>query len=130
MLVPINAILVPNPERIEEAYAKFNEQIELWDTDDYFTDEQLENAKKMMAIDDAYGQEKTSSFVHTVTYWWASADIPYYTNYVENLNKVSREDLKRYVQTYIKGKNNVTGVLITPDMRTSLGLDEFFKTTK
>jgi len=126
---PITAILVPNPEKIEEAYAKFNEQIELWDSDDYFTDEQIATAKKMMAISDAYGQEKTSDYVHTLTYWWCSADIPYYLNYVDNLNKVTREDLKRYVQTYIKGKNHVTGLLITPDMRAGLNVDGFFKTT-
>ncbi len=124
---PINALLVPNPEKIEEAYEKFNEQIERFADDDYFTDEQLENAKRTMAINDAYSQEKTSDFVHTVTYWWASADIPYYTNYVENLNAVTREDIKRYVETYIKGKNSVTGLLITPEMRAALNTDSFFK---
>jgi len=80
-----------------------------------------------MAIDDAYGKEKTSQFIHTVTYWWASADIPYYTDYVKNLNEVSREDIKRYIETYIKGKNSVTGLLITPDMRKALNTDSFFK---
>lgn len=127
---PISAILVPNPEKIEEAYQKFHEQIELWDQDDYFTDEQLATAKKMMAIDHAYGAEKSSSHIHTITYWWASANIPYYLDYIDNLNKVTRADIKRYVQDYIKGKNNVTGLLIAPEMRTALNTDSFFKVSE
>ena len=58
----------------------------------------------MLEVEDAKGREKTSVFIHTVTYWWASATIDYYTNYVENLRKVTREDIKKYVTKYIKGK--------------------------
>jgi hypothetical protein len=39
----------------------------LWDSDNYFTDEQLETAKTQLAIQDVYGREKTSTYVHTVT---------------------------------------------------------------
>jgi zinc protease len=113
---PITIFLVPNPTKIKEAYAQLEKEIEKWDSDDYFTDEQLETAKTMLAIQDAYGKEQTSQFIHTVTYWWASASIEYYTNYVENLNKVTREEIKHYVQTYIKGKNYVSGILLSPDM--------------
>lgn len=122
---PIQVILVPNPEKIAEAYSLLQEHIEMWDDDDYFTDEQLETAKNLLAIDDAYGKESTSDFVHTVTYWWASADIEYYTNYVENLQKVTREDIKRYVQTYIQGKNHVTGLLVSPAMQQMLNINSF-----
>lgn len=112
---PISITLVPTPGKTREAMAVLDEHIAQWDKDDYFTDEQLETSKNLLSIDDAYGKEKTSDFVHTVTYWWAVADIQYYTNYVENLQKVSREDIKRYVQTYIKGKPRVTGILVNED---------------
>lgn len=111
---PITITLVPTPGKTREALAALDEHIAQWDNDEYFTDEQMETAKNLLAIDDAYGQEKTSEFVHTVTYWWAVADIQYYTNYVENLEKVTREDIKNYVRTYIKGKNRVTGILVNP----------------
>jgi zinc protease len=102
--------------KMQEAFTVLSEEMEKWDDDDYFTDEQLETAKTMLAIQDAYGKEQTSQYIHTVTYWWASASIDYYTNYVENLNKVTREDIKKYVQTYIQGKNHVTGLLLSPAM--------------
>ncbi len=120
---PIMIFLVPTPGKTQEAYAALQKQISMWDDDDYFTDDQLETSKNLLAIEDTYGKESTSSFVHTVTYWWSSATIDYYTNYVENLQKVTRDDIKRYVNTYIIGKPMVTGVLLTEKMKTDMGMD-------
>ncbi len=117
---PIQIFLVPNPMRVAEAVAALEEHIAQWDDPNYFTDEQLATAKTQLAIEDAYGKEKTSEFVHTVTYWWASASIDYYLNYVDNLKKVTREDIQRYVQTYIKDKPSVRGILLSPAMRDQL----------
>ncbi len=111
---PIVIIAVPHPQKIKEVIEKMEEHLNLWDSDTYFTDEQLETAKTLLAVSDAHAREKTSEFVHSVSYWWASASIDYYTSYVENLKKVTREDIKRYVQTYIKGKPKAIGVLTTP----------------
>lgn len=127
---PISIQLVPNPAKMKEAYAALLDNINQFDSDDYFTDEQLEIAKNQLAIDDAYSKEKTSNFVHTVTYWWASASINYYTDYVNNINKVTRADIKKYVQQYIKGKPCVTGLLISPDMKNMAKIDSFESLTK
>ncbi len=121
---PINIFLVPNPNRVSEAIAALEEHIQQWADADYFTDEQLETAKTLLAIDDAYGKEKTSDFVHTVTYWWASASIDYYINYVDNLKKVSREDIQRYVTKYIIDQPRARGVLMSPDQRDQLLLSK------
>ncbi|HTF20640.1 MAG TPA: pitrilysin family protein [Chryseolinea sp.] len=117
---PIVIVAVPNPQKIKEVIEKLEEHITKWDSDSYFTDEQLETAKTLLAVADAKGREETTEFIHTVTFWWASANIEYYTNYVENLKKVTREDIKRYVQTYIKGKPKAVGVLTTPANKAAL----------
>jgi zinc protease len=117
---PINFFLVPNPAKIKEVMAKADEHIAQWDTDTYFTDEELETAKRLLEISDARGREKTSEFLHTVTYWWASASIDYYTNYVENLKKVTRADIKEYVSKYIKDKPRLTGILTAPQGRAAI----------
>jgi zinc protease len=117
---PINLVVVPNPQRIGELMAKVEEHINSFDSDDYFTDEQLQTAKTLIEIDDAKGREKTSEFIHTVTYWWASASIDYYTSYIEKLKQVTRDDIKKYVTTYIKGKPRVTGFLTTKEGRPAL----------
>ncbi|HRH67653.1 MAG TPA: hypothetical protein PLU53_15245 [Bacteroidia bacterium] len=100
------------------------DEIKKWDRDDYFTDEQLATAKSQLEISDAFGKEKTSDFVHTVTYWWASASIGYYTGYNENINKVTREDIKSYVRKYIQGKPSAWGVLVDPKSKDEMHIDE------
>ena len=122
---PINIFLVPNPTKVKEAVAKLEEHINQWGSDDYFTDEQLETSKNLLAISEVYGKESTSDHIHTVTYWWASANIAYYINYISNLKKVSRNDIKQYVNTYIKSKPHVKGILLSPGMKTQLGITDF-----
>jgi zinc protease len=117
---PIMIFAVPHPEKIKEVLDKLTEHINQGDNDDYFTDEQLATAKTLITIDDAHGREKTSEFVHTVSYWWASATIEYYTSYVENIKKVTRDDIKAYVRKYIKGKHHATGILTTPEDKPAL----------
>lgn len=114
---PIQIILVPNPMTIKEAYEKLWENMNNWTNPDYYTDEQLETAKNLLAIDDAYGKESTSNFVHLVTYWWASATIDYYVNYIENLQKVTRQDIADYVKKYITDKHYVAGLMVNPSMK-------------
>lgn len=120
---PINIFLVPNPAKIKEAMSKLEAHISRWDSDDYFTDEEIETAKTLLAIQDAFGKEQTSEYLHTVTFWWAAASIDYYTSYVANLNKVTREDIKNYVQTYIKGKYRIVGLLLSPDMKEQMQIE-------
>ncbi|HNR20215.1 MAG TPA: pitrilysin family protein [Bacteroidia bacterium] len=122
---PIQAFLVLNPGKVREGYAEFLNQVDMFDADDYFTDEQLETAKRQLSIQDVYGKEKTSAYVHTVTFWWASATIDYYTNYIDNLNKVTRKDIQDYVRKYIKGKNSVSGLLLSPKMKEMLKVEKF-----
>lgn len=121
---PIQIFLVPNPAKVQEAYKKLLEHMNMWDADDYFTDDQLETAKNLLAISQTRDRESTSSYVHSVTYWWASASIDYYTEYIDNLKKVTRDDIKKYVNNYIKNKPMVTGLLISPEMKTQMNITD------
>ncbi|HNP49752.1 MAG TPA: insulinase family protein, partial [Bacteroidia bacterium] len=121
---PIQIFMIPNPAKIKEAVKALQEEIQKWDKDDYFTDEQLSTAKAQLEISDAFGKEKTSNFVHTVTYWWASSSIGYYTNYNDNVKKVTRDDIKSYVRKYILNKPSAWGVLVDPKSKESMHIDE------
>lgn len=123
---PIRIILVPNPRKIEEAYNVLWKNINEWDSDDYFTDEQLQTAKDLLSVSEMYNMEKPSNFIHTVTYWWSSASISYYTSYTDNLQKVTRDDIKNYVRKYIKGKPYVMGAMLKNGMRKNFNIDKFF----
>ncbi len=123
---PIRIILIPNPRKLEEAYNVLWKNINEWDSDDYFTDEQLQTAKDLLSVSEMYNMEKPSNFIHTVTYWWSSANISYYTNYTDNLQKVTRDDIKNYVRKYIKGKPYVMGAMMKNGMRKNFNTDKFF----
>lgn len=117
---PIQVALVPNPMKLKEAWDVLEANMKQWDDPNYFTDEQLETAKNLLAISDSYSKENTSGYIHQVTYWWASASIDYYTNYIENVKKVTRKDIADYVQKYIKDKPRVTGILLPTSMKDML----------
>lgn len=121
---PIQIFMVPNPAKIQEAIKVLKEEMNKWDQDNYFTDEQMQTAMNQLEIQDAFGKEKTSQYVHTVTYWWASASIDYYVNYIKNIKMVTRQDIKDYVQKYIKDKPSAWGILSNPEMKKSLDLSE------
>lgn len=127
---PIQLIVVPNPAKLNECIKKVLEQINMWDTDNYFTDDMLQSAKDQLIILDAYGSEKTSNYVHTISFWWASASIDYYTTYNDNLKKVTRQDIKSYVNKYIKGKPMVAGILLSPDMQKQMNVTDFSQLTQ
>jgi zinc protease len=110
---PISLLAQTTPERLKEALKAVNNQIAQFDAPDYFTDEELESAKTLLDVNEIYGREKPSEYAHTVSFWWASSGLDYYANYVENLRKVTRADIKRYVDKYIKNKPRIVGVLIS-----------------
>ena len=90
----------------------------------YFTDEQLASAKKILAVQSIYEQEKTTGLVNTVSFWWASAGLNYYFDYVKNLNAITREDISQFIKTYVLGKPFVLGLLIDEVTMNELKLDQ------
>src|SRR5205085_2246667 len=122
---PIQLRVVANPQKIKECIAKVREDINEWDSDKYFTDEQLATAKNQLAINEKYQEEQTSSYVHTIGFWWAAADIDYSLNYIDNVNKISRDDIKKYVRKYIKDQPSISGILMSPGMQQTLGIKSY-----
>jgi hypothetical protein len=52
------------------------------------------------------------------------ADVDYFLGYVDEMAKQTPEDLRRYAARFIVGKPRITGVLLAPEDRRSLGLTE------
>jgi zinc protease len=122
---PIQMRIVPNPKKIKECIAKINENIKEWDSGNYFTDEQLATAKKELDIQNQYRSESTSSYCHTVGYWWSIAGVDYLFTYSKNVNDVTKDDIKKYVQRYIKDKPKVSGLLLSPGLQQSMSIKNY-----
>lgn len=121
---PIMFFFQSTQDKLKDAIKALGQEIENFDSPDYYTDEQLETAINTMAVEEIYSRESTSSWVHNVSYWWAIAGLDYYENYLKNLKRVSREDINDYVRKYIKGKNYAIGVLISEEAAKTIDLKE------
>lgn len=121
---PIMASLSARPDKLREAIETLLTELHKLEDPEYFSDEQLANAKTILETRDIYGREKISDFAHTVSFWWAVDDIDYYRNYIDNLKEVTREDIAQYVSDYILNDPYVLGVLISESGRKKIGLGE------
>lgn len=124
---PISIYSMPNPTKLKECHEEILKQISLWNSDDYFTDEQLEDAKQTLRRNNIRQNEKPSTLPGQASNAWTSSSLDYYNDYVANCMKVTRADIKRYVETYITGKPLVAGLIISPDMNKTVKAGEFFK---
>ena len=110
---PIRISLQTTPEKAKQALDVLYKEIAKFKDPNYFTDEQLANAKTLLEAEDLYRREKLSDYTHSLGFWWSSTGIDYYRGYYKNLRAVSRADIKRYISTYISGKPHVGVALIS-----------------
>jgi zinc protease len=126
---PINIFVLPNPNKLKECNAEILNQVKMWAQDDYFTDEQLADAKEIRLRNDIRQKEKPSELPNNLTYNWCSTSLDYYTNYIDNCKKITKQDIKNYVTKYITNKPYVAGMIINPEMYKTSQPGTFFKTT-
>lgn len=79
----------------------------------YLSDEELKNAARTLEVDQIKERERPSAFAHTLTFFWATASLDYYRGYVDNVKKVTRADIARYLDTYVLGKSFVFGAMLS-----------------
>ena len=121
---PISIIGQTTAQQLRPALAALEEEIGRFSDPNYFTRTELEAVKTQRIVSSAFGRERASSFAQTVGFWWSVASLEYYMGYVDNMASQTAADLKSYVDRYIVGKPRVTGVLMSPQDRRSIGLTE------
>lgn len=112
------------PEKLREAIQALYAEIDRFNDPDYFPDEQLENAKTLLEIQDLYQREQMTEMAHTLSFWWASAGLDYYRDYFDNLRRVRREDIGAYVHRYLQGQPFVFGLALSPETQRELKITE------
>ena len=119
---PIYLTTILAPPNVEQALNLIREEIAHFTDPEYFTDEQLETAKNLLAVSELYSRQQTTEWVHTVSFWWAVAGLDYYRDYVQNLQATSREDISRYIETYILGQPYAMSVMVSPTVQSVMNL--------
>ena len=121
---PIAITLVTSPEKAKDALKAVYEEIANFDKPDYFTDQELNNAKTLLESRDLFDREKLTEYAHTLSFWWSSTGIDYFRGYQKNLRAVTRKETNDYVRRYIIGKPHVTVALMSPSARAASNLTE------
>ena len=124
---PIQVFIVPNPAQMKECYQEILQQISAWANDGYYTDEQLQTAKDILRRNHIRNNEKPSTLSMQLTYQWCSTSLDYYTDYIENLQKISAADIQRYIHKYIKDKPYIAGMILNEEMSKQLKPEAYFK---
>ena len=109
--------MVTSPDKAKEALKTLYSEIDKFTDPSYFTDEQLESAKTLLEAEDLYRREKLSEYSHTISFWWSSTGVDYYRGYHKNLRAITREDINRYIKTYIQNKPHIGVALISSELQ-------------
>lgn len=119
---PITLLAQTTPDKARAAIKAIYAEIAKFNDKDYYTDEQLESAKTILEANDLYDREKVSDYVHTIGFWWSSTGLDYFRGYLDNLRATKREDISRYLKTYVQNKPHVTIVMLSDEAQTQVNL--------
>ncbi|MEO6149478.1 MAG: pitrilysin family protein [Mucilaginibacter sp.] len=123
---PIEIFVVPNPNKLKECHEEVLKQVSLWDSPDYYTDEQLKDAKAKLYRTNLRSKEKPSSLASQLSYHWCSTSLDYFTDLDSDYQSITRADIKNYIDKYIIGKPKVAGIVINPELSKQLNVASFF----
>jgi zinc protease len=123
---PIEMDVVPNPTKLKECYDAIQQQVTRFTASDYYTDQQLATAKATLVRTKIREMEKPSSLPSQLSYHWCSTSLDYNTDLIGNYQKVTRADIDKYLNAYIKGKAMVAGIILQPALNKHANVNAFF----
>jgi zinc protease len=121
---PITLALEATPEKADVCAKTALDQLPKMKAANYLSDQELRNASHRLAVDQALERERSSELAHVLSFWWASAGLNYYLSYLDKVRKATREEIARYLETYVLGKPFVFGAMVSPQMARELHLDQ------
>jgi len=119
---PITIMGQTTPDRLKEAIAALQREVERLADPGYITPDQLVATKAQRAVSTAFGFDRASDHAHTIGFWWSVSGLEYYMGYVDNMAAQTLEDVRAYARKYIVGKPMVVGLLLPPGVKADLGL--------
>jgi zinc protease len=119
---PITISGQTTPDRLKEAIAALQKEVQNLADPGYITPEQLAATKAERAVSTAFGFDRPSDHAHTIGFWWSVSGLEYYMGYVDNMAAQTLDDVRAYAKKYIVGKPMVVGLLLPPGVKSQLGL--------
>lgn len=109
---PIELVAVMLPSAAEQAIPQLREEISRFAAPDYLSDSLVTIARTERGVSSEYWLERGSALAHTLAFWWSIAGLDYFRSYVDDLQRVDRAGIDRYVRDFIVGQFYVAGALV------------------
>ncbi len=97
--------------KIEETKKKIDKLLNSIDDEKWFPNEIIEDAKISIENEFSLKTENPENFAQELAFWVTTLDLDYFVNYIDEIKKISKEDIKNFFNKYIKNKNFVMGVI-------------------
>jgi len=108
----VDALVAADPLQMKAAMEALEEELTLMAQPGYFTPELLEVAKRRLMFDTLYQRQNTLELVRNLAFWWCSTGMDYYLGYLDNISKVTPQDIRDFQVRYLTGKPRVTAMII------------------
>jgi zinc protease len=115
---------VAAPDKLFKVRNAWKAEMVKFDDPDYFTEKDLEDAKKQLRISMLYDMEEGREYAQSLAFWWCVADLDYYLNYLTNINAVTLEDVRGAVREHVLNQPMVIGAMSNPQIAGAIGLTE------
>jgi zinc protease len=112
------------PGKLRDAIAALDRELGAVVQPGYLTPDAVNSVKQKRIVETMESLERASGFAHQLGFWWAVTGMDYFYGYNDMMAEQTPDDLRRYATRYILGKPRVTGVLLSPETRKSIGLTE------
>jgi zinc protease len=101
-------------DQLASALTALESELRMMRNPDYFSEAELDAAKKHRAVLSVLQLERGAGLAHSLGDWWATSGLDYYFGYVDNLSARTPADLHAYVLKYMTKKPFAIGILTTP----------------
>lgn len=118
---PVELSLRASPSQLVAGAAALQKELARLTDPAAFTEADLPLAKKYWRVDATREWEQGINFAHGVAEHWAVGGLGSFVGYGDGINARTAADVRTFVQTYLKGKPRIVGVLVSPDVRSTLG---------
>ena len=112
------------PDKLREAIAALDRELGEVVKPGYISTDAVNSVKQTRIVGTMESLERASGFAHELGFWWAVTGMDYFFGYNDTMAKQTPDDLRRYATRYILGRPRVTGVLLSPETRKTIGLTE------
>jgi zinc protease len=99
-------------------------EIALMAEKNYFNEEALKSSKAEIENQDILSRDTAAGLMSNLSFWWASTSTVYYLNYLENIRKVTIDDVDSFMDKYLLNKPFLTSIWINKEDDKNQGIVE------